>query len=118
MDDEWIDVVIVQKINSTTVVVEYSDADALKRTIVPATVVRDGRMANIFDLAAGEPFGEPWEHMVMLRQVTPLMYANALRKRGIWTKDDLLAKPALAMAAIQEVHGVELSHLLTSVKGR
>ena len=115
--DELVDVKIIAKDGLKDLVVEYTDTGQLKRTIVPATVVQDSKAA-LLDLVSGMPYGEPWEHMVMLRLITPQMYADALRRRGIWTVEDLQAKPAEAMAAIQEVHGVELAHLLTSVRGR
>jgi hypothetical protein len=114
--DELINVRVVLKLDVHNLVVEYTDnSGQLKRTIVPATMVHDNQ-ASTKDLMSGLPYGEAWEHMIMLRRVTPLMYATALRKRGIWTKEDLLAHPAEVMSAIQEVHGVELSHLLTMVR--
>ena len=115
--NELIDVRVIAKEGLKDLVVEYTDANQVKRVIVPATMVRDKQVA-LTDLVSGMPYGEPWEHMVMMRLITPQMYANALRKRGIWTVEDLQANPSKAMSAIQEVHGVELSHLLTAVRGR
>jgi len=87
-----------------SVIVEYQDNGATARAIVPATAVKGNQIADA-DLAAGVPYGVPWQD-----HVSPELAAE-LRRVGIWTARDLAEKPQIAAAAIQRTMGITLAAL-------
>ena len=84
-------------------IVEYYDGST-QRVVVPSSVIH-GDTLDDADLAAGVPYGVPWQ------AVTTPEIANELRRVGIWTAQDLDARPQLAITAIQRVIGQTLAVL-------
>lgn len=64
---------------------------------------------NLEAFAMGMPWGVPWEEVKL--RANPDVLAAELRRRGIWTANDLRANPNVALAAIQSSYGVDLSAL-------
>ena len=67
------------------------------------------------ELAMAIPYGLPWEDIVALA-ATPEIIAHELRRRGIWTAEDLRDSGGAAMGAIQSAYGLDLSMLRLAAK--
>jgi hypothetical protein len=80
-----------------------------QRAIVPAS-----EAGNPEALARGVPYGLPWEEVIASvgLNATPQSLAGELRKRGIWTADDLRRNVNAALGAIQAVYGLDLAALI------
>ena len=75
-----------------------------QRRIVPL-----GEASNPEAFEMGMPWGVPWEEVELKASSDTL--AAGLRRRGIWTANDLRANPGGALAAIQSAYGVDLTAL-------
>jgi hypothetical protein len=75
-----------------------------QRRIVP---LKEASNPEAFEM--GMPWGVPWEEVEL--RASPDTLAAELRRRGIWTEQDLRANSGTALAAIQSVYGVDLSSL-------
>jgi len=110
-----VQVKVVQK-KGMAALVEWLDVDGMHRATIPATAVKGGKVAED-ELDYGITYGEPWEEMIVL-SATPEAIAEQLRKCGIWTREDLEARPNQALSAIQAAYGVGLAALLRAVRQR
>lgn len=97
-----------------SVLVEWQDSGNLRRATMPAGSVNDNEVDDT-ELGYAVAYGLPWESMLTIR-VTPERIADALRRHGIWTADDLRRSPSAALAALQEAYSIDVSALLTAVK--
>lgn len=102
-----VNVIEVQK---AAAVVEWKDKSGLKRAIVPAGEILDGKV-NAEILEAGIEYGLPWERLISI-SVKPADYAEALRTAGIWTADDVLKKQPVVRGVLNAVLNIEFSRLL------
>ena len=94
--------------------VEFADAGKPMRVTLPDDLLEgDGGLctADPADLAAGVPYGLPWEKATTGR-VTPEKIAGALRNAGIWTAEDLKRQPRAAIGALQAAYGVDVAALM------
>jgi hypothetical protein len=94
--------------------VEFADAGRPARVTLPEDLLEgDGGLctADPADLAAGVPYGLPWEKATTGR-VTPEKIAGALRNAGIWTAEDLKRQPRAAVGALQAAYGLDLAALM------
>lgn len=96
--------------------VEWLADDGAHRATIPAATIIKGQVASD-ELDYGIIYGEPWEELISIN-ITPASIAAELRKCGIWTKDDLEARPTQALGAIQAAYGVGLADLLRAVRQR
>jgi len=112
---ESIAVRVVQK-RGMAALVEWQDADGTHRATIPAPTIKGNKVAKD-ELDYGIPYGEPWEEMITL-SATPEAIAAELRRCGIWTREDLEARPNQALSAIQAVYGMGLTALLRAVRQR
>ena len=87
-----------------------------RRSTVPSAVIQKRRVPTA-ELKRGIPYGEPWEDLIELH-ATPETLAAELRRRGIWTVEDLQENAEVARGAILSAYGCELAHLLRAVKER
>lgn len=97
---------IIVKERGHAAIVEYIQDGLIQRVILPREHAQDRDKIPL-----GIPYGEPWERIIKL-SVTPEMVANELRKRGIWTYEDLMNSPQKVVAALQAAYGVDMSNLL------
>lgn len=88
--------------DTLTALVEYD----LKRVYVPTDAVADGKVGEDV-LAAGEPYGVPWETVALKADAQAL--ADYLRRNNIWTWRDLQRNPGVAQAALQAMYGIDIS---------
>ena len=94
--------------------VEWVADGAVNRSIVPNHLIIDGR-CQAEELKRGIPYGVPWSALVEL-QVTPEAVEQALRNVGIWTAEDLFARPQAAVGALQAVYGVDSAVLMRAAR--
>lgn len=95
-----------------SVLVEWADADGLRRATIPMTEIVNDAVDSV-SLEHGIPYGIPWE-TCPLPEVTPAMIAHELRNRGIWTLSDLEAEPMKAIAALQAAYAFGRAALTTA----
>lgn len=92
------------------VLVQWLDDDGkLRRGKLPPDVVRDGEVDED-QLAMALPYGEPWEELIEL-STTAEDVADELRRRGVWTLEDLAADPGAAQAAFMQAYSRDLTKL-------
>lgn len=106
---------IVQR-KGQAALVEWVDDAGTHRATIPGGVIRKGQVADD-ELSFGIPYGEPWEELITL-STTPETIAAELRRCGIWTREDLEARPNQALGAIQAAYGCGLADLLRAVRQR
>ena len=97
-------------VNDRSAVVEWPAGETLQRAIVPAEMLRRDEVEDGV-LAAGIPWGVPWEEVMPTTKGADVTVANALRQYGFWTAQDLRERPSEAVAVIQRALGVYLAAL-------
>lgn len=71
--------------------VQYDDGNTLHRCYIPIEEIKRNRVEDEV-LAAGIQYGIEWAEVLDLSALLPLTVDRALKERGIWTREDLLAK--------------------------
>lgn len=104
----------VLRCQGAAALVEWIEDDLLQRAVVPAEMVEDGQ-CDSDALAAGIPYGVPFEDLLQ-PAVTPRALAQALRRRGIWTTEDVYRKPNEVIAALQSAYGLDLAAIQAAVR--
>jgi len=94
----------------TTPVKSTGGTGKLNRATVQAADYVDG-CVEAAALATSIPYGVAWEE-VKFNTPKPADIAGALRQAGIWTKQDLFAKPQAAIGALQSVYRLDLGALI------
>ena len=108
-----IDVKIIRD-SGPTCLVEWTEHDDLRRAYVPKEVIQHLRVP-VEELAAGTPYGVRWERLIEVH-ATPERVAQALRRRGIWTAEQLRGRWSEAKTAIWEAVAMDLVGLLRRVE--
>jgi hypothetical protein len=93
--------------------IEWKDNDDVRQMVwMPESELEsdDGTVALVRSPQRGIPYGLPWAHMVEL-SATPESIEKNLRDNGVWTYEDLLAKPNEALKAIQSAYRFDLAAL-------
>lgn len=100
------------------VLIEWQSASGLARALVTHNMLqtREGRAATVIAPERGIPYGVPWEYVLPDMQATRGRLADELRRRGIWTVEDLRAHPQEIMGALTSVYGVDLAAILNAAK--
>lgn len=92
--------------------IEWVDAGQYHRSIVPTDTVKDGQAEHP---EWGIEYGEDWASMV--DQIDADALANELRRRGIYTVEDLRANHKAALGAVMHVAGQVLGSLVGKAQG-
>lgn len=95
--------------------VEVYDDGKYSRVIVPSNLVSQSGVVSADVVEMGIPYGCPWEEMITLT-ATPEMIANELRKRGVYTVEDLMKSPNAAFSAIQYIYSLDAQSLLKTAR--
>lgn len=91
--------------------VEWVYGGKLRRSWVPMDEVhKEGEEHRVERPSAGVPYGHNFAKM-LTPSVTPDAIDAELKKRGIWTIEDLRANPNSALGALQSTYGVDLAAL-------
>lgn len=94
--------------------VQWEDTAGVHRAFIPRSEVKDGIVAYEI-LSAGIPYGEAWE-LRPLGCVGAERVAAALRRHGIWTREDA-RNVSRVRAALAEAYTIDLTVLLESIRG-
>jgi hypothetical protein len=108
-----VDVKIIRD-SGPTCLVEWTEHDDLWRAYVPKEVIQHLRV-SADELAAGTPYGVRWEKLIEVH-ATPERVAQALRRRGIWTAEQLNGRWPEAKTAMIEATAMDLVGLLRRVE--
>jgi len=102
--------------SGAAVLVEYTDTDGhLRRVTIPAREITDEGVGEDV-LAAGMEYGADWEAIIArANRVTPEAYAEALRRAGYWTINDLRADPNGAAGVLAQ-RALRLGDLLAAAE--
>lgn len=104
------------------VLVEWRDeANGTQRAYLPVGAVREGENGAEADSPEqGIPYGEDWEGLLGETWVAtgPREVAQALRRQGVWTLDDLRNKPQDVIAAFQSAFGMDAQALRDAARRR
>ena len=98
-------------------VIAWAGDNGVERGVIPAELVNGNEVEDAL-LSLAIPYGLPWEDLLesTLVPITPSMVAGELRKRGIWTYEDLLSKTQEAYGAIMSVYGLDFHVLMREAK--
>lgn len=88
--------------DTKTALVEYD----LKRVYIPADELNGGKVEEDV-LKAGQPYGVPWETIDL--KADARVFAEYLRRNGVWTHKDLHGQPGVIQAALQAMYGIDIS---------
>jgi hypothetical protein len=91
--------------------IEVFDNGVYSRVVVPSHSVSDNGKVPADVLEMGIPYGCPWEEMVTLT-ATPEAIANELRRRGIYTAEDMLSNQQAVFSVVQSVYSVDSQALI------
>lgn len=96
--------------------VEWQEGDLPKRAWVTPDMVLDDQesVAVVDNPSAGIPYGVEFWRLVEMA-ATPQDLDRELKRRGIWTAEDLRAHPNVVLSALQDVYGVDLAALYQAV---
>ena len=99
------------------VLVEWTDTEGkLRRAwVVPQTVKESGPSPLVDRPERGTPYGVDFSRLVTL-SATSHDLDLALKRRGIWTLDDLRKNPQDVLGALQDAYGIDLAGLLNAAK--
>lgn len=113
MEEILIRVQIIRRKSDLTLVQWEQDGAPMRAWVVPSMIVEAvDNSATVRNPQEGIPYGERWNEFLEVAQVTPEMIDRELKRRGIWTIDDLEAKPDVARLCIQRAYGFDLAVLL------
>jgi len=115
MKSNRIKVKVVQRNNQASLVEWITEDGDLRRATVPSAVIINGACDSA-ELEYGIPYGVAWEQLITARDDFAPRLARELRRRGIWTVEELEANPNAVLGAIQAAHGVDLAVLLRAAR--
>ena len=99
-----------------SVVVECVRAGRPLRALLPGELVPEGVEALSVDLLdEALVISASWEDLAEVT-VTPERIAEALRRQGIWSAEDLAAHPAKAQRAFATLYGQDLAQLIRKTR--
>ena len=102
--------VSVIRIQGESALVEWVVDGIIRRAYIPRDSISIDKKVEEDILSEGAPYGASWEK-VKIPEITADELAQALRRSGIWTVDDLRKNPNLALSAIQSIYRVGLAAL-------
>jgi len=104
------------------VLVEWIDAAGdVQRAYLPVGAVEvEAVGVETENPEQGIPYGEAWEVdlATLVHEATPEKVAQALRRQGVWTLDDLRSKPQAVIAAFQSAYGMDAQALREAARRR
>lgn len=101
---------------SGLLLVEWENEGQPKRAwIVPEMIVEqvDAATALVQAPDEGVPYGEDWAALLEVNRVTPAAIDRELKRKGIWTLDDLRGNPSLVRKVLIGVYGLDVAAILS-----
>ncbi len=111
-----ITVQIVRRKNDL-VLVQWDDGVTLRRAwVTPSMIVDqvDDDHLLVVNPDEGVPYGERWDLLFDVSHVTPEQVDRELKRKDIWTIQDLQLKPDEAKLALMKLYGLDLVSMLNS----
>jgi hypothetical protein len=94
--------------------VEWTDGDVVNRVYIPSSEVVNNS-TSIDTLNSGVQYGLDFESL-KIPSITSEMLAHEMRRRGLWTVDDVMKYPNKVIAALQSVYRLDLGTLRNAVR--
>lgn len=106
-------VTIIREDGSMSLVQWTDDKEVPQRNWVKQSMIRmrSGKDAEVDHPEHGYPYGVDFSH-ALNPAVTSHDICRELRKRGLWTVDDLQKSPQSIMGALQAAYGLDLSQII------
>lgn len=98
--------------------VQWTDEyDVPQRNWVKVSMVenRSGKTGQVAKPEQGYPYGVDFSY-ALIPSVTSRDICRELRKRGLWTAEDLQKNPELIKGALQAAYGTDLSQIIAIAK--
>lgn len=108
--------IIIRRKNDMTLV-EWNDGNLPKRAwVVPDRIEsEDGVNVEVIDPEEGVPYGVEFSRMVV-PSVTPEDIERELKRRNIWTVDDLRSRRGEVISALKAAYGIDFAELLRAAE--
>ena len=116
LGDVTIPVRIIQRKNGLFLV-EWDESGTLKRAWIDGELLVDdrGMVGEAYSPWAGIPYGVEWSRMIK-PSVSALDIERELKRRGIWTIEELRTRPNEVIGALKDAYGLDLAALLQAAK--
>lgn len=100
---------IVKRVRSGrgTILIEWTRDDMIHRGWIPDDMINADNEVTERTIQSSIPFGLPFEHIIDRQTISPQILADSLRRRGIWTEEDVMKNPETVQKAI--IASAELS---------
>ena len=108
---------IINTQNEMALVEWLDDDNVFQRSWVVQRMLdqtKDGHI-EVEEPEQGIPYGVPFDKCLQL-YASPLSVCRELRKRGLWTADDVQARPREVLGALQAAYGIDLANLIRAAK--
>lgn len=112
---QYVECQIIRRKSNLTLVQWEEDGTPMRAWIVPSMIQKENsktKTAMVRNPKEGVPHGVSWEDYLPEPNVTPAVIDRELKRRGIWTIEDLQAKPEVARQCLQRAYGLDLATLL------
>ncbi len=99
------------------VLIEWFDLEQhIHRGWVPTEVLNEDMNVDAKVLSKAAPYGIPFEGLLPSTTIEPVQLADSLRKRGLWTAEDILRNPTDIAHALISCLGFHASQVQTYVR--
>jgi hypothetical protein len=116
LDEVTVSVQIIQR-KGGLFLVEWKADNTLKRAWIDHELLKvdDGRIGEVYMPQAGIPYGMDWSQLFN-PTVSAVDFDRELKRRGIWTIDELRTQPNAVLGALRDAYGLDLAALLQAAK--
>ena len=97
--------VTVVEVAGPTVLVQWEEDGVPQRGYIPAKEVKQGA-SPAKALKAAAPYGVQWSKYAQAISLSPADIESALRRKGIWTLDDLALNRSAACSVVFDMFGL------------
>lgn len=122
--EEIVSVTLVQIVRrkSGYVLVQWDNGVTLQRAWVAADKfdrrVDVGDKVEVERVEEWPPFGERWDLLFELAQVTPEVLDRELKRKNIWTIEDLQLNPNVARGVLSKIYGLDIVKMLNTAASK
>lgn len=99
-----------------TVLVQWQEDGKLRRGWIPDTLISPNSEVNNRVLSEAAPGGLPFEQIFKNISISAEDLADALRRRNIWTEEDIQRNPAAIAQALLVAAQVSVSRIQTMIR--
>jgi len=102
---------------SDLVLVQWEDDVTFQRAWITSSMIREQVDTDFLLVEApweGVPYGERWDLLLKVSQVTPEKIDRELKRKDIWTIEDLQLNPSMGKLALSKVIGLDIVTMLNT----